>query len=71
MTDYLDLRWHGPARRMNAALAALPPAAVQAGPRVLDGIAYVLRRESEARPLPDGLEVTGAELSAAIVGVIA
>ncbi|WP_338663860.1 hypothetical protein VQH23_01575 [Pararoseomonas sp. SCSIO 73927] len=75
MTEYVDLRWHGPAERMEAALAGLPPAAVQVGPRELDGIAYVLRRDCAALHLPDGLPNglarTGDELSAAILGVIA
>ena len=71
MTEYVDLRWHGPAARMEAVLAELPAAAVQVGPRGLDGTAYVLRRERAAIPLPKGLKGTGEELSAAILGVIA
>ncbi|HEY8609675.1 MAG TPA: hypothetical protein VIL69_00100 [Roseomonas sp.] len=71
MSDYVDMRWHGPEDTMEQALLSLPSPAVQVGPRTLDGIAYVLRREHEPKPLPGGLDATGAELSVAILGMIA
>jgi len=71
MSDYADMRWHGPREVLEQALLSLPQPGAQVGPRVLDGIAYVLRRAHEPTAMPDGLEATGIELSTAILGVIA
>ena len=71
MQDYTDMRWHGPAEAMRAALAALPEPAAQVGPQELDGVAYLLRREAAPRPVPEGLEETGPELARLILGVFA
>ncbi|MBP0491834.1 hypothetical protein [Roseomonas indoligenes] len=71
MTDYADLRWHGPEDAVAGALAGLPDPMVQVGPIALDGTAYVLRREARPRSVPEGLQRTGIQLSTAILGVIA
>ncbi len=71
MTTYHDHRWHGPADAMTAALDSLPPPLVQVGPRVLDGTAYLLRRDAGPVPVPDGLAPTGSELSVSLLGIVA
>jgi hypothetical protein len=79
MSDsYVDQAWHGPEASVSAALMALgwpealaAPVLVVVAPRVLDGVSYVLIRSSAPLALPDGLAVTGPDLSLALVGGIA
>jgi uncharacterized protein YbjT (DUF2867 family) len=71
MPEYVDMRWHGPAEAMEAALAALPVPEGQVGPILLDEVAYVLRREHVLRPVPEELTETGPQLSRLILGVFA
>ena len=64
------LGWHAPgehAPQPDPRVGGFLPAAGQPL-RVLDGTAYAAVVATEPLPLPDGLDVTGAELSTALLG---
>ena len=79
MTDYL---WHGDAAAIAALTTtteidpdtqksvSIPKQGISIiGPRILDGIAYVNVRTDLSLSIPEGVEITGTELSAAVIGV--
>lgn len=78
MTDYL---WHGdPTAIANAttttqtsddgATSSVPKDGLNIiGPRILDGIAYVNVRTDQELTIPEGISVTGPELSVAVIGI--
>ncbi len=69
MPTYHDTRFHGPPDAVAALIASLGDGANVIGPRLLDGVAYACVRADAPLALPAGLTVTGAELSAAVIGV--